>query len=51
MRTNFGKITLGLAFAALTAFAQTKPTFEVATIKPSAPLDQAKMMAALQSGG
>lgn len=32
------------------ASAQRKPTFEVATIKPSAPMDQAKMMAEIQGG-
>ena len=45
------KLTTCLAFTAIGAFAQTKPTFEVATIKPSAPMDQAAMMAALQHGG
>ena len=33
------------------AFAQTKPAFEVATIKPSPPMDMAKVAAALQAGG
>ena len=37
--------------AATAAFAQTKPAFEVATIKPSPPMDQAKLLAALQAGG
>ena len=37
--------------AATAAFAQTKPAFEVATIKPSPPMDQAKMLAAMQAGG
>jgi uncharacterized protein (TIGR03435 family) len=40
---------LPIIFAA-TALAQTKPSFEVATIRPSAPLDQVKMMAAIQKG-
>ena len=31
--------------------AQTKPAFEVATIKPSPPMDMAKIAAALQAGG
>jgi uncharacterized protein (TIGR03435 family) len=47
----FRKLTLCLALSAVAAFAQTKPAFEVATIKPSPPMDQAKMVAALQSGG
>ncbi len=38
-------------FAAAAAFGQTKPAFEVATIKPSAPMDPAKIAAALQAGG
>jgi uncharacterized protein (TIGR03435 family) len=37
--------------AATAAFAQTKPAFEVATIKPAAPMDVAKVAAALQAGG
>jgi len=37
--------------AATTVFAQTKPAFEVATIKPSPPMDPAKIAAALQAGG
>lgn len=45
------KITVLLALAAVSAFAQKKPSFEVATVKPAAPLDQAKLMAAMQSGG
>ena len=36
---------------AIAAFAQTKPAFEVATIKPSPPMDPAKIAAALQAGG
>ena len=35
---------------ALAALAQTAPTFEVATIKPAAPLDRMKMAAAIQAG-
>jgi len=48
------KFTVTLcSFAVLTAtaFAQTKPAFEVATIKPSPPMDQAKLLAAMQAGG
>jgi len=36
---------------ATAAFAQTKPAFEVATIKPSPPMDVTKLAAALQAGG
>ena len=39
-----------LALAAALAPAQTKPTFEVASIRPAAPLDRAKLMAAIQNG-
>ncbi|HEY3826373.1 MAG TPA: TIGR03435 family protein [Bryobacteraceae bacterium] len=45
------KLTLTLFVAAITVFGQAKPSFEVATIKPSAPLDPAKIMAAMQAGG
>jgi uncharacterized protein (TIGR03435 family) len=38
-----------LAWAAAVASAQTKPTFEVASVKPTA-LDMAKLIAAVQSG-
>jgi len=51
MRHVFRTLGLSLTLLAITAFAQTKPSFEVATIKPSAPLDQAKIIASLQSGG
>ena len=51
MRQMFGKLTLCLTLTAVAAFAQTKPSFEVATIKPAQPMDPAKMVAALQSGG
>ncbi len=52
----FRKVSICLAFTAIgafaqTALAQTKPAFEVATIKPAAPLDQAKIIAVVQSGG
>lgn len=43
-------MTIGLALTAIAAFAQTKPAFEVASIKPAAPIDMAKMMAAAQNG-
>jgi uncharacterized protein (TIGR03435 family) len=51
MQRILRKITMSLALTAITAFAQTKPAFEVATIKPSPPLDPAKLAAALQAGG
>jgi uncharacterized protein (TIGR03435 family) len=35
----------------MAAVAQTKPSFEVATIKPAPPMDMAKIAAALQAGG
>lgn len=50
MRISLKKLGLGLAFAAISAFGQSKPAFEVATVKPAAPLDQAKMLAAIQGG-
>jgi len=43
-------MTIGLALTAIAAFAQTKPAFEVASIKPAAPIDMAKMAAAIQNG-
>lgn len=39
-----------MVLASVAALAQTAPAFEVATIKPSAPLDRMKMAAAIQSG-
>jgi uncharacterized protein (TIGR03435 family) len=45
------KLPLCLALTAFAVFAQTKPSFEVATIKPAAPMDPAKMIAALRAGG
>jgi len=43
-------MTLGLALTAIASFAQTKPAFEVASIKPAQPIDMAKMIAAAQAG-
>jgi uncharacterized protein (TIGR03435 family) len=43
-------MTIGLALTAIAAFAQTKPAFEVASVKPAQPIDMAKMMAAAQAG-
>jgi uncharacterized protein (TIGR03435 family) len=51
MRQPFRELTICLALTAIAASAQTKPSFEVATIKPAEPMDQAKMLAALQGGG
>ncbi len=52
MQTTFGRLTtFGLALTAISVFGQSKPAFEVATIKPAQPMDQAKIIAALQSGG
>jgi uncharacterized protein (TIGR03435 family) len=47
----FNKLTICLVLTATGVFAQTKPSFEVATIKPAQPIDQAKLLAALQNGG
>jgi len=51
MRQLFSTLTICVALPAFTALAQTKPAFEVATIKPAQPMDQAKILAALQGGG
>ena len=51
MKTTFARLTIGFALTATSVFGQSKPAFEVATIKPAPPLDQAKMIAAMQSGG
>jgi len=51
MQQKFRNLTICLAFTAICAFSQSKPSFEVATIKPAAPMDQAKIVAALQGGG
>ena len=40
-----------VVLTATAAFAQTKPAFEVATVKPSPPMDMLKVAAALQAGG
>src|SRR5579862_3083731 len=50
-RPILGKLIIYLSLTAIVAFAQTKPAFEVATIKPSAPLDAIKLATAMQSGG
>lgn len=51
MKRTLIRLSACLALAAIGAFAQTKPSFEVATIKPSQPMDPVKIAAALQSGG
>src|SRR5579863_1227526 len=51
MQTALRRLTIGLALTAISVFGQSKPAFEVATVKPAHPMDQAKMIAALQSGG
>src|SRR5580692_10400452 len=51
MQPVLRKVTFGLALTAIGALAQTKPAFEVATIKPSPPMDVAKIAAAVQAGG
>jgi hypothetical protein len=51
MQPILSKITICLALTATAAFARTKPAFEVATVKPSPPMDVAKLAAALQAGG
>jgi len=51
MQQMLKKVTIGLALTAIAASSQTKPAFEVATIKPSPPLDPAKLAAAMQAGG
>ena len=48
MLKKFTQVMLGLTLAAAASFGQTpaaKPVFEVASIKPAAPLDPAKIMA------
>jgi len=45
------KLILGFVLASVAVIAQTKPAFEAATVKPAAPLDQAKLIAAAQAGG
>jgi uncharacterized protein (TIGR03435 family) len=48
---KYPKLVTVAAFSAIAAFAQTKLSFEAATIKPAPPLDMSKMAAAMQSGG
>jgi len=51
MPLTLRKLIIGLLLSGIAAWGQAKPSFEVATIKPAAPLDQAKIVAAVQSGG
>lgn len=51
MPVTLPKLTLCLALTGVVALAPARVSFEVATIKPAAPLDQAKILADLQSGG
>ena len=51
MRQTFQELAICLALTAVSAFAQAKPSFEVATIKPAPPMDPVKMVAALRAGG
>src|ERR1700689_335454 len=51
MQTTLRRLTIALALTAISVFGQSKPAFEVATVKPAQPMDQAKIIAALQSGG
>ncbi|MGA3016371.1 MAG: TIGR03435 family protein [Bryobacteraceae bacterium] len=50
MRTTVRRFTVCLALTAIVALAQTAPTFEVASVKPAAPLDMAKIAAGIQNG-
>jgi uncharacterized protein (TIGR03435 family) len=51
LQKTFARLSLCLALTALGALAQTKPSFEVATIKPAEPMDPAKIIAAVRAGG
>jgi len=50
MQTILRTLAIQLALTAVSVFGQSKPAFEVATVKPVVPMDQATMLAALQSG-
>ena len=51
MKYMLRSASLALALTVANAFAQTKPAFEVATIKASPPMDPGKIAAAMQAGG
>ncbi len=50
MKRLIGRLTATLLITAIMAFAQAKPAFEVAVVKPAAPLDIAKIAAGIQAG-
>jgi uncharacterized protein (TIGR03435 family) len=50
MKRLTGRLAATLLISAITAFAEAKPSFEVATVKPAAPLDMAKIAAGIQAG-
>src|SRR6185295_10117850 len=50
MRRLCRRLSIGLALTAVMAFTQTKLSFEVATIKPAAPLDMQKFAVGVQAG-
>lgn len=50
MRKNFQSYSVCLLMTACGLMAQTNPTFDVATIKPAAPLDMAKIAAGVKNG-
>lgn len=50
MKQRIGSLAATLLITAGMVFAQAKPAFEVAVIKPAAPLDMAKLATAIQAG-
>ena len=46
-----GRWMATLTFSVCAVYAQQKPAFEVASVRPAAPLDQAKIAAIVKSGG
>ena len=50
MPRSFGQLIVCAALSAAAVLAQTKPVFEVATIKPSPPLDMVKLAADIRAG-
>ncbi len=50
MKRIIGRSAAALLITGIAAFAQTRPAFEVATVKPAAPLDVAKLATAIQAG-
>ena len=50
MRRTVRRFTFCLALTAIAALAQTSLTFEVASVKPAAPLDMMKVAAEIQAG-